>query len=331
VPVSAIQSAFPQIGVLESVQVTQRNGIGDYGGRVLQVSVVGSSGATNITGSQFATDFYQYGVNSYWFDVTSQPSGGTAGYWMTASDGGLFSFGNAQFYGSMGGKHMNAPVVGMASTPNHLGYWEVASDGGIFSYGDAQFYGSMGGKHLNKPIVGIAATPNGGGYWEVASDGGIFSFGDAKFYGSMGGKHLNKPIVGMAAEPNGNGYWLVASDGGIFSFGSASFYGSTGGMKINKPVVAMASDPTGNGYWLVAQDGGIFTFGSARYEGSLPGLGISDNTVVGLLPTSDGAGYLIICGDGTADDVGDSPMFGDVQTAVPGFTGGIVGGTSVPT
>ena len=83
---------------------------------------------------------------------------------------------HAQFYGSMGGKPLNEPIVGMASTPDGKGYWEVASDGGLFAFGDAAFYGSMGGQPLNKPIVGMTATPTGKGYWEVASDGGLFAF-----------------------------------------------------------------------------------------------------------------------------------------------------------
>jgi hypothetical protein len=122
------------------------------------------------------------------------------GYREVASDGGIFSFGDAGFHGSMGGKPLNQPIVGIASTPDGNGYWEVASDGGIFSFGDAGFHGSMGGTRLNQPIVGIASTPDGNGYWEVASDGGIFSFGDAGFDGSMGGTRLNQPIVGMAAN-----------------------------------------------------------------------------------------------------------------------------------
>ena len=141
------------------------------------------------------------------------------GYWEVASDGGLFAFGDAQFYGSMGGRPLAAPVVGVAATPDDHGYWEVASDGGIFAFGDAGFYGSMGGQHLDQPIVGIAPTPTGAGYWEVASDGGIFAFGDAGFYGSMGGRHLDQPIVGIAPTPTGAGYWEVAADGGIFAFG----------------------------------------------------------------------------------------------------------------
>jgi N-acetylmuramoyl-L-alanine amidase len=59
----------------------------------------------------------------------------------------------------------NAPIVGMAATPDGGGYWLVASDGGIFSFGDAHFYGSEGGVQLNAPIVGMAATPSGNGYW----------------------------------------------------------------------------------------------------------------------------------------------------------------------
>ena len=78
------------------------------------------------------------------------------GYWLVASDGGVFSFGDAQFYGSMGGTHLNAPVVGIAATPDGRGYWLVASDGGVFSFGDAPFEGSMGGTRMNAPVVGIA-------------------------------------------------------------------------------------------------------------------------------------------------------------------------------
>jgi hypothetical protein len=151
------------------------------------------------------------------------------GYWLVAADGGVFTEGDAVFYGSTGSIQLNKPIVGMAATPDGKGYWLVASDGGVFTEGDALFYGSTGSIQLNKPIVGMAATPDGKGYWLVASDGGIFNYGDAGFYGSTGSIQLNKPIVGMAATPDGKGYWLVASDGGIFNYGDALFYGSIAG------------------------------------------------------------------------------------------------------
>ena len=212
---------------------------------------------------------------------TKQPDMAT-GYWEVASDGGIFSFGDAQFYGSMGGHPLNKPIVGMAAVPGGGGYWEVASDGGIFSFGDAQFYGSMGGHPLNKPIVGMAATPDGKGYWEVASDGGIFSFGDAQFYGSMGGHPLNKPVVGMAATPDGKGYWEVASDGGIFSFGDAQFYGSAGGTG-QQDVVAMSDSPAG-GYWIANSAGMISAYGVPSY-GSMSGRPLN-RPIVGMAATT---------------------------------------------
>ena len=158
--------------------------------------------------------------------IAATPDGG--GYWLVASDGGIFSFGNAQFFGSTGGMHLNKPIVGMAATPDGGGYWLVASDGGIFAYGDAQFYGSTGSLRLNSPVVGMAAGPGGNGYWLVAADGGIFTYGGAQFFGSAGSLRLNEPVVGMAAAPDCGGYWLVASDGGIFTYGNTLFYGSTG-------------------------------------------------------------------------------------------------------
>ena len=80
------------------------------------------------------------------------------GYYEVASDGGVFTFGDAKNYGSMGGQHLNSPIVGMVVTPNDLGYWLIAQDGGVFSFGNAQFHGSMGGTHLNAPIVSGASS-----------------------------------------------------------------------------------------------------------------------------------------------------------------------------
>jgi hypothetical protein len=78
------------------------------------------------------------------------------------------------FDGSMGGTHLNLPIVGMASTPDGNGYWLVASNGGIFSFGDAVFDGSAGGLP-HAPIIGVAATADGG-YRLANQDGGVYSF-----------------------------------------------------------------------------------------------------------------------------------------------------------
>ncbi len=238
------------------------------------------------------------------------PPASSQGIVLAAGDGGAFNYGTAQFAGSMGGQHLNAPVVGVAATPDGGGYWLVASDGGVFTFGDAHFYGSMGGQHLNAPVVGMAATPDGGGYWLVAADGGVFRFGDAQFHGSMGGQRLNAPVVGMAADDNG-GYWLVASDGGVFNFGDAAFIGSMGGRHLNAPVTGLAGTPDGRGYWLVGSDGGIFNFGDAPYFGSVPGQGIvGQPPVVGISRTPTGAGYWLVGANGAVYTYGDATFLG---------------------
>ncbi len=242
---------------------------------------------------------------------TSGSTSGT-GLWLVGSDGGIFNYGSAGFYGSTGGVDLNKPVVAMAATPDGRGYWLAASDGGIFAYGDAGFYGSTGGMPLNKPVVAMAATPDGRGYWLAASDGGIFAYGDAHFYGSTGGTRLNRPVVAVVGTPDGHGYWLVASDGGIFAYGDADFYGSTGGLALNKPIVAMATTPDGQGYWLVASDGGIFSYGDAAYYGSTSGTSIG-SPVVAMAATPGGLGYWLITSDGGIYPFGDAASYGSTS------------------
>jgi hypothetical protein len=59
---------------------------------------------------------------------------------------------------------LNAPIVGLAPTPDGGGYWLVAADGGVFTFGDAGFDGSGAGTTTGgAAAVGLAGRP--GGYW----------------------------------------------------------------------------------------------------------------------------------------------------------------------
>jgi hypothetical protein len=244
------------------------------------------------------------------------PGPSSQGLLMATAAGAVVGVGNAATFTSVAGRPLDAPVVGIAATPDGRGYWEVAADGGVFAFGDARFFGSMGGQPLDAPVVGIAATPDGGGYWLAAADGGIFAFGDAQYEGSMGGQHLDAPIVGVAATDSDGGYREVASDGGVFSFGDAAFCGSMGGQPLDAPVVGMASTPDGGGYWLAAADGGVFAFGDAGFWGSAPGQGITvGGPVVAIAGTPDGTGYWIVGAHGTASAFGDAASLG-----TPAFT-----------
>ena len=211
--------------------------------------------------------------------MASTPSG--RGYWLASPSGGVFAFGDASFFGSLGGTRINQPIVGIAATPDGGGYWLVARDGGVFSFGNAAFHGSTGNIHLTQPIVGVSATPSGHGYRFVGADGGVFSFGDAGFYGSTGNTRLNQPVTGMATTPDGGGYWLVARDGGVFAFGIAPYYGSAGNIRLNQPIAGIAPSQDGHGYRFVAADGGVFNFGTAPFYGSAGSVALG-SPVVGI-------------------------------------------------
>ena len=83
---------------------------GTYGSVLISV-------ACTSTASCVAVGFYVNATNTQQTLVasgTETSSSASSGYRLVASDGGIFSFGDAKFYGSMGAKHLNAGIVGMA-------------------------------------------------------------------------------------------------------------------------------------------------------------------------------------------------------------------------
>ncbi len=132
-----------------------------------------------------------------------------SGYRLVGADGGVFSFGGAQFYGSVPGLgvHVN-DVVAAVSTPSGNGYWLFGADGGVFSFGGAQFYGSVPGLGVHvSDVVAAVSTPSGNGYWLVGADGGVFSFGGAPFDGSVPGLgiHIHDVVAALGASSAGAG------------------------------------------------------------------------------------------------------------------------------
>jgi hypothetical protein len=177
------------------------------------------------------------------------------GYWLVASDGGVFAFGDAAYAGSMGASPLNRPIVGMAATPDGKGYWLVASDGGVFAFGDAAYAGSTGAMRLVAPVVGMAADPRGAGYWLVGADGGVFAFGGAPYLGSMGAQQLQDPVTAIAATPDGAGYWLLPT--------TAPPPANLGPGSTGSAVLALQQRLSSLGYWLGTPDG---TFGDSTEQ-----------------------------------------------------------------
>jgi hypothetical protein len=301
----------------------------DFGG----VSVPFTADVTNGTVSAFSPAHSSGPV-----DVTVATPGGTSqqtsadqftynvsyGYWLVGSDGGIFSFGSAQFYGSTGNLRLQRPVVGITPTPNRGGYWLDASDGGVFSFGDTQFYGSIPGlglrpagsglpNSLNAPIVGIVPSHDQGGYFMVASDGGVFAFGDAHFAGSCPGiGGCAGAAVAVMPDASGNGYWLITQTGHVYAFGDAPYLGAPGPQ--SSQITSAVATPSGNGYWILDGDGQVFAYGDAAYLGNVAaGATGGINPATAIFATSDGGGYWAADAQGKVFTFGDAPNDGDMS------------------
>ncbi len=111
------------------------------------------------------------------------PSHDDKGYFMVASDGGVFAFGDAKFAGScpgIGGCGGAAVAVMPDATGN--GYWLITKTGSVYTFGDAPYLGAPGPQ--SSPITSATATPDGKGYWILDADGQVFNYGDAANLGS---------------------------------------------------------------------------------------------------------------------------------------------------
>jgi hypothetical protein len=53
IPSTQVAAVYPQIGSLLDIQILQRNGLGEWGGRVLSMKVLGTAGTVTVTGDQF--------------------------------------------------------------------------------------------------------------------------------------------------------------------------------------------------------------------------------------------------------------------------------------
>lgn len=213
------------------------------------------------------------------------------GYWLTAADGGVFTFGDAHFDGSVASFSLARPIVGIAATPSGKGYWLVGSDGGVFAFGDAGFHGSLGAPAaMLAPIVAIASTPSGQGYWLVGSDGGVFSFGDAAFEGAATSFAHGAPIVAIAPTHSGYGYYLLGADGGVFAFGDARFNGSANDGHHLATSIAVPSN--GKGYQVARTDGSVVGLDGAASVTAPTDLLSGQHPVVAIAARPGGGAWL---------------------------------------
>jgi hypothetical protein len=207
------------------------------------------------------------------------PTADHGGYWLDASDGGVFAYGDTQFYGSIPGlglhpagsslpNSLNAPIVGMVPSIDDNGYFMVASDGGVFAFGDAHFAGSCPGiGGCSGAAVAVMPDATGNGYWLVTSTGSVYTFGDAPYFGAPG--HGN--VTSAVASPDGLGYQVLLSNGQVYSYGDAAADGSPPATDFNflDQATSIFSTSDGAGYWVSSGLGAVYNFGDAPNDGGM--------------------------------------------------------------
>jgi hypothetical protein len=269
-------------------------------------------------------------------------SSSNTGYWIAASDGGVFAEGTAPYYGSMGGKSISAPIVDIAATTDRLGYYLIGLDGAVYAFGDARYGGAMncypfvngacqGKIPIAGNIIGLAAH-GGGGYWIMTDTGATYAIGGAPSMGynptGFGGT-----IVSITPTTNGQGYYAVSSHGQVYALPVGS--GGCGNPNATN-IIAASADGAGTGCWIAGSDGGVFSYGASAFYGSATSLnpagGIKD-----IASTVDGKGYWLLGGDGGIFAYGDAVYQGRVQLTAPTINSftiannlkGIVSGQSI--
>jgi len=170
------------------------------------------------------------------------PSSDGGGYFMVASDGGVFAFGDAKFAGScpgIGGCNGTAVAVLPDATGN--GYWVVTKNGLVYTFGDAGYFGAPGPQ--SSPITSAVADPNGQGYLILDADGQVFAYGSAAGLGGLGGLPAGSaggfdPATAIFDTSDGGGFWVATALGKVYNFGDAPNDGDMSGTRLNGPIIA---------------------------------------------------------------------------------------------
>ncbi len=273
--------------------------------------------------NSFAAVTYNLNAPPVGIAASSTSTSAGTGYWIAASDGGVFAEGNAPFLGSMGGQPLSAPIVGIAANPLRTGYYLVGADGAVYAY-NAPYYGGVnnaasgGGTALipGNRIVGMAVDPANGGYDLVDNQGHIYGFGGAPYFDVISyASSANEQIASISFSPSGNGFYALTKDGRVLSYGDVAGQGGYLSGLVGSPV-SISRQPGTNGFVITTSSGCAYAYNGGQYYGGMCGNALN-GSIVGLTVTPDGKGYWLVGSDGGVFAYGDATYAGSVSYTPP--------------
>ena len=132
--------------------------------------------------------------------VGAATAGGN-GYWEVASDGGVFSFGDAAFHGSMGGTPLNAPIVGMAATPDGAATGRWPPTAGSSPSATPPSTARWAARRSTRPSWAWPPRPTAAATGRWPPTAGSSPSATPPSTAPWAARRSTRPIVGMAATP----------------------------------------------------------------------------------------------------------------------------------
>jgi SpoIID/LytB domain protein len=307
---SALSSRYG-IGQFVGIQITQRNGVGDWGGRVVTMSVIGTSKSVSLSGDQFRTDWALF---SNWFTSDANngpgavsPTAGRTDVFARGADGAVWQRTEAGGLGawqSIGGLTTSDPDASSWGA-NRIDVFVRGTDNALWqrTYNGAwQGWDGLGGSLFSSPTA-VSWGPNRIDVFAKGSDGALWSrawTGSSwtNWY-SLGGGFIGDPDV-ASWGPNrldvfvrglDNGLWHLAWNGSTWS----SWESLGGGLTSGPGAVSWGAnriDVVGRG-----SDGAVW---SRAFTGSswVPWYSLAGGFSSDLDIASPGIGKLVIVGRG---------------------------------
>ena len=180
------------------------------------------------------------------------------GYWLVASDGGIFSYGDAS----------STARPAPSTEPAHRRHGARRRTAGATGSSPPTAASSATATPSSTARRAPSTSTSPSSAWPRRLTGRVLARRLRRRHLQLRRRRLlrldrairlNMPIVGMAPTADGDGYWLVAFDGGVFTFGDAGFYGSTAGTGVY--AYGMIVDPSSPGYAVVTANGSATVFG----------------------------------------------------------------------
>ena len=145
------------------------------------------------------------------------------GYWILASNGGVFAHGAAQWYGSLSSQSGRIVPRKIRATPTNKGYWILTANGRdlrLRRRGEGRLPDRPGPsrRHRLRPddhrarLLGPASAAAWS--WPSATPAKL---------GDLAGRR--RPPTAIMAAPNGKGYYILTPDGAVTAFGKIASFG----------------------------------------------------------------------------------------------------------